>query len=99
MKKLLLPLGIGVLMATAITLHAAASEWEQQLDKLTDEYFDEVYFHYGPTNGTLAGLHQYDGQLEDYSSKNIEAEIAALKKFEQRVDAIHPDSAAADSGP
>jgi uncharacterized protein (DUF885 family) len=58
-----------------------------------------VYFHYGPTNGTLVGYHQYDAQLEDYSRQNIDAEIAALKVFEKRVAAIHPDAAAADFVP
>ncbi|MGA2537677.1 MAG: DUF885 domain-containing protein [Terracidiphilus sp.] len=93
MKKLFLPVGMGVYMATAVALHAAAPDWKQQLDKLTDEYFDEVYFHYGPSNGTLAGFHQYDGQLEDFSPKAIQEQIAALKTFEERFQAIHPDDA------
>ena len=67
--------------------------------KVSDEYFDQVYFHYAPTKGTLAGYHQYDAQLEDYSRKNIDAEIAALKSFEKRIEAIHPDDAAADFVP
>jgi hypothetical protein len=58
-----------------------------------------VYFHYGPTGGTLVGYHQYDSQLEDYSRKNIDAEIAALKGFERRIDSIKPDTDAADFGP
>ena len=52
-------------------------------------------FTIAPTHGTLAGYHQYDTQLEDYSRKNIDAEIAALKGFEKRIEAIHPD---ADAG-
>jgi uncharacterized protein (DUF885 family) len=55
--------------------------------------------HYQPTVGTQAGYHQYDTQLEDYSRKNIEAEIAALKDFEKRIEAIHPDAGAADFVP
>jgi uncharacterized protein (DUF885 family) len=58
-----------------------------------------VYFHYSPTSGTQVGYHQYDGQLEDYSRKNIDAEIAALKSIEKRLEAIHPDAAAADFVP
>ena len=54
-----------------------------------DEYFDQVYFPQSPTAGTLAGYHQYDTQLEDFSRKNIDAEIAALHRFEHRVAAIH----------
>jgi uncharacterized protein (DUF885 family) len=58
-----------------------------------------VYFPYAPTNGTLVGYHQYDGQLEDYSRKNIDSEVAALKKFEKRIKAIHPDDSVADFVP
>ena len=86
-------------MASAISAHAAKDDWKQQFEKVSDEYFDQVYFHYAPTQGTLAGYHQYDAQLEDYSRKNIDAEIAALKVFEKRVEAIQPDAAAADFVP
>jgi uncharacterized protein (DUF885 family) len=86
-------------MASAISAHAAKGNWKQQFEKASDEYFDTVYFHYSPTSGTLVGYHQYDAQLEDYSRKNIDAEIAALKSFEKRIEAIHPDAAAADLVP
>ena len=96
MKKLFVLLGIGVCMSTAIAAHAAAADWKQNFEKATDEYFDQVYFHYAPTSGTLAGYHQYDGQLENYSRHSIDAEIAALKSFETRIEAIHPGDAQAD---
>ncbi len=86
-------------MLSAIAAHAATSDWKQQFAKVSDEYFDQVYFHYAPSAATLAGFHQYDAQLEDYSRKNIDAEIAALKSFEQRIEAIHPDDSAADFVP
>ena len=99
MKKILAVVGFGVCMSTAITAHAASETWQQQFQKVSDEYFDQVYFHYQPTQGTLAGYHQYDTQLEDYSRGNVDAEIAALKKYESRIDAIHPDGDAADFVP
>ena len=83
-------------MCSAITAYAAQENWKQKFEKASDAYFDQVYFHYGPTNGTLVGYHQFDGLLEDYSRKNIDAEIAALKSFEKRIEAIQPDDAAAD---
>jgi len=86
-------------MASAISAHAANEDWKQQFQKVSDEYFDQVYFHYSPTSGTQVGYHQYDAQLEDYSRKNIDAEIAALKSFEKRIEAIHPDADAADFVP
>jgi len=86
-------------MLSAVTAYAATEGWKQKFAKASDDYFDRVYLHYGPTSGTLAGYHEYDTQLEDYSRKNIEAEIAALKSFETRIEAIHPDDSAADFVP
>jgi hypothetical protein len=99
MKRIIACLAIGVFMSAGITAHAATENWKQQFATVSDQYFDQVYFHYGPTNGTLVGYHQYDTQLEDFSRKNIDAEIAALKSFEQRIEAIHPDADAANFVP
>jgi uncharacterized protein (DUF885 family) len=99
MIKSILVFTMGVCMLSALTAHAATEGWKQKFAKASDDYFDQVYLHYGPTNGTLAGYHQYDTQLEDYSRKNIDAEIAALKSFEARIDTIRPDDSAADFVP
>ena len=47
----------------------------------SDEFFDQVYFPYQPTQGTLAGYHQYDAKLEDLSQAAINAEIAASRNL------------------
>ena len=99
MKRAAILLAFGVCISASVTANAAAENWKQQFTKVSDEYFDQVYFHYSPTNGTLAGFHQYDTQLENYSRKSIVAEIAALKSFEKRIDAIRPDSDAASFVP
>ena len=83
-------------MGSAVTARAANENWKQQFEKVSDEYFDQVYLHYGPSTATQVGYHQYDAQLESYSRQNIEAEIAALRSFEERVEAIHGDNAALD---
>src|SRR5689334_7337482 len=56
--------------------------------KLADRYFDELYFKYYPTAGTAAGFHQYDTQLEDYSRKSIDSQVAALKQFRTQVEGV-----------
>ena len=63
----------------------------QTFSALSDQFFSEVYFKFSPTNGTSAGLHQYDTQLEDYSAAGVQAEIAALHEFEKKVEAIDPE--------
>jgi len=99
MRQFVVLLAIGVFMSSANRVYAANESWKQQFEKVSNDYFDQVYFPYGPTSGTQVGYHQYDTQLEDYSRKNIDAEIAALKSFEKRIEAIHPDAAAADFVP
>jgi len=75
-------------MTAWITAHAADGDWKQQFQTVSDEYFDQVVFPNAPTEGTLAGYHQYDGQLENLSRKNIDAEIAALKQTLVKLDAV-----------
>jgi uncharacterized protein (DUF885 family) len=66
----------------------AASEKQAAWDKLADEYFDQVYFKFAPSSGTSAGLHQYDALLEDFSRAGVDANVAALRTFEKRVEAV-----------
>ena len=60
----------------------------QQFQRVSDEYFDQVYLPNQPTAGTIAGYHQFDTKLEDFSRKSIDAEIVALKGIEERVGTI-----------
>jgi uncharacterized protein (DUF885 family) len=59
---------------------------------VSDQFFSDVYFKFSPTNGTAAGLHQYDTQLEDYSAAGIAREVAALHEYEKKVEAIDPSA-------
>jgi uncharacterized protein (DUF885 family) len=96
MKKSISLVGIGVSMSILIAAQATAEDWKQSFQTASDEYFDQIYFRYAPTSGTAAGFHQYDGRLEDYSAQAIDAEIKALKSFEVRMEAIHPENVKAD---
>jgi uncharacterized protein (DUF885 family) len=49
---------------------------------LADRFFDEYYFPFNPTAATSAGIHKYDGQLEDYSKAGVDARVTKLKQFE-----------------
>jgi uncharacterized protein (DUF885 family) len=77
---------------------ASSTPPQAAFDKLVDEYFD-FHFQFHPTEGTQAGLHQYDGKLEDFSRSGIDAEIAGLLKFQKQFGSIQsrqlsPESAA-----
>src|SRR6202051_4278801 len=86
--------GTAMIMVTPATTanaqHTPADGAPQTFSSLADQYFADVYFHFNPTAGTSAGLHQYDTQLEDYTAANIQKEIAALHAYEKKVDAIDP---------
>jgi uncharacterized protein (DUF885 family) len=88
-KKLVALLAMGVSMSAGFTAQAQKKKlteirWDREFQHASDEYFDQVYFPYQPSAGTLAGYHQYDARLEDMSEPNIRAQIAALHKFESR---------------
>jgi uncharacterized protein (DUF885 family) len=61
------------------------------LHKLADDYFDQVYFKYAPSTGTLDGFHQYDTQLEDFSRAAVDQEIGDQQRFEGKFAAIPAD--------
>ncbi len=97
MRKLLttLTLAIGtiILMPTPSPAQRVSADGSlQTFHFIADQYFNDVYFHFAPTMGTSAGLHQYDNQLEDYSAASIQKEIAALHEYEKRVEAIDPSA-------
>jgi len=58
----------------------------KQWDALVDEYLDKVYFPQNPSAATVAGLHQYDSEVEGYSAKAVDEEIATLHRYESRVE-------------
>lgn len=58
---------------------------------LADQYFDQVYFKYAPTTGTLAGFHQYDPILEDYSRSAIDGQIGLLHSYAKKFASVHAD--------
>ena len=99
MTRSMAMVALGALMSAGISAHSATENWKQKFAQLSDEYFDQLYFPYAPTQGTLVGYHQYDPKLEDFSRKGIDAEIAALKSFERRIEAIQPGNDAADFEP
>src|SRR4029079_4661798 len=63
---------------------------EKSLVLLGDQYFDEYYFKFNPSQGTAAGFHQYDSQLEDCSRASIDQQVTTLKNFQKVIAKIDP---------
>src|SRR6476661_4827450 len=85
-----------LLVMAAGFLSAAPKSSQADFDKLVDQYFDG-FFHYNPTQGTAAGFHQYDAQLEDYSLATIADEIRSLKGFLAKFEQFPADGLTADA--
>ena len=73
---------------TFVAAHAENQTAKQQFQRVSDSYFDQVYFPSQPSGGTMSGYHQYDAMLEDFSRAHIDAEVAALNEFDKRISAI-----------
>lgn len=67
---------------------SSAATW----NTLVDEYFDQGYFKFKPSDGTLNGFHKYDSRLEPYSRSGITEEIKALRQYEKRFAVVDPHS-------
>ena len=94
MKHRTLRIASAALLAAGLSIaapHASALDahgGDAGFRSLADEFFDQAYFPYQPTNGTLDGFHQYDAQLEHYDLKSIAKQTSVLHDFERRVSAF-----------
>jgi uncharacterized protein (DUF885 family) len=61
---------------------------DAEFAKLADRYFDEVAYRFDPAGGTSAGFHQYDVRMPSGTREEVEAEIAALRKFEKEAESF-----------
>src|SRR5215467_5752425 len=77
-----------VIFALAWGLHAQSRDAE--FERLADRYFNEVVFRFDPAHATAAGFHQFDAQLGSGSRNEVQAQVAALHKFETEVAAFDP---------
>jgi uncharacterized protein (DUF885 family) len=65
---------------------AATAEY----NAMVDEYFD-AYYHFHPSEGTAAGFHQYDNQMEDLSQQGRDAELSFLLEAKQANGYFHTE--------
>ena len=56
------------------------------------EQFLDGYFAWRPQLGTYLGLHQYDGKLKDHSKNSIDAELARLRDYANKLVSFSKDS-------
>ncbi len=96
-RKFRIALAASLLLAACSAAQPRSGAEQGELAALANRYFEEVYFKYSPTRATRAGLHAYDTSLEDFSRAAIDAQVAALKDFEDRVERLQPSGGAPDA--
>jgi uncharacterized protein (DUF885 family) len=64
---------------------------QSSFSTLVDEFI-AAFFRANPTPATLAGIHDYDTSIEDYSPAGVRAQVRELRDFERRFEQIAPNS-------
>ena len=57
--------------------------------KLVSDYFIDLHSRH-PAIAAASGIHAWDGRLEDYSGAALGDEVAAIKRFQNRLEKIQP---------
>ena len=77
---------LGVALSALLLGSTPARNPKRDWNALVDEYLDTLLFPQNPTYATVAGLHKYDSEMEDYSAEGAAAQARALHDFETRVE-------------
>ena len=81
MRKFLTVLFILVFSLTSAgILMSQDNKEDAKFYKTLEEYLDSLWKFY-PTQATLAGFHEYDNQLEDFSSRNVTKQYEKLDEL------------------
>ncbi|HXM33221.1 MAG TPA: DUF885 domain-containing protein [Chthoniobacterales bacterium] len=63
---------------------------DAELDVVADEFI-RGYLAARPLQGTALGFHEYDGRIFEYTRLAIDAELARLRRFDDRLKKFEPD--------
>jgi uncharacterized protein (DUF885 family) len=67
----------------------AAQTQDAEYEAVAEEYV-KTYLAAHPLQGTALGLHEYDGKISDYSRLALDAELARLRRFDDRLAKFDP---------
>lgn len=90
MRKIFIPLAIFLIVFSSTGPLMSSKDGEDgKFQKTLEKYLNEHWKFY-PTAATLAGFHDYDSKLEDFSEKNLEKRVDVLdtynKEFAAEID-------------
>ena len=69
---------------------STGNERDATFARLADEYI-AGYLAWRPQTGTTLGFHEYDGRVTDFSQTSLDAELARLKSFDQRLAGLNKE--------
>ena len=79
------PAAIFAIAASCLPLATFALQTpDSEYETIAEDYI-KGYFAARPLLGTAIGLHEYDGKITDYTRLALDAELARLKRFEDRL--------------
>lgn len=90
MKRILL-LSLALLEGCARLSPSTTSEQAQgdaEFKRLAAEYI-AGYLVWRPQTGTALGFHEYDGKVTDFSRRSLDAELARLHSYEDKLGALN----------
>lgn len=90
MRKIFIPLAIFLIVLSSTgPLMSSKDGEDSKFQKTLGKYLNEHWKFY-PTAATLAGFHDYDSKLEDFSEKNLDKRVDVLdtysKEFAAEID-------------
>ena len=90
MRKIFIPLAIFLIVFSSTgPLMSSKDGEDSKFQKTLEKYLNEHWKFY-PTAATLAGFHDYDSKLEDFSEKNLDKRVDVLdtysKEFAAEID-------------
>ncbi|MEP7014629.1 MAG: DUF885 domain-containing protein [Verrucomicrobiota bacterium] len=87
-SRLLFIVALG--LPAALMATPAAQSSDAEYEKVAEEFI-KGYFAARPLQATALGFHEYDGKITDYSRLALDAELARLHRFDDRLNKFEPD--------
>ncbi|HYZ85603.1 MAG TPA: DUF885 family protein, partial [Bryobacteraceae bacterium] len=82
---------LALILLSVACSHKEASAPEPASNPAFNAFIDDhfkLYFAMYPTNGTAAGLHEYDRQIENFEASRIQARINEIKGLLSKLDGL-----------
>jgi uncharacterized protein (DUF885 family) len=91
----LISLGVALALGMQAGLPAETADSPSPFALFVDDYY-RAYFERKPSEGTAAGLHQYDDKLENGSAAAVAQRIEVIKGLQQRLDKLRSGTLSVD---